>query len=314
MESKKVHYFKPKMVIDRTKTNDTTAKKQTTIEDSVSNYDTKRTFVDVIVKDRKNSLPPVKYKVVNPPKPDKSHPSHENLEHPSPVTQSVARATRVLDTSRNEGEDNEGNTTKKTKKYMVINPPPSSPTMEPKQKRAKKTKKTIAVKPVIHSEDDDYIAAITHSLSSHGIRTTTRSTQTIDQDFPIEEPEDPPHWSIVSINGRHVDSALFPKFVSVPTLFGVVENPDHFDNPAAANIEENEMFVTWVVSGEASWIDKSVDNVIQCTVERELLTVVEQPPTDLKVTRTRYSIKKDHLKWFKNARRARVFLGGSWKH
>ena len=53
MESKKVHYFKPKMVIDRTKTNDTTAKKQTTIEDSVSNYDTKRTFVDVVVKDGK---------------------------------------------------------------------------------------------------------------------------------------------------------------------------------------------------------------------------------------------------------------------
>ena len=87
-----------------------------------------------------------------------------------------------------------------------------------------------------------------------------------------------------------------PKFVSAPTLFGLVENADHFDNPAAANIEENEMFVTWVVSGEASWIDKSVDNVIQYTVETELLTVVEQPPTDLKVTRTRYSIKKDHLK------------------
>ena len=75
MESKKVHYFKPKMVIDRTKTNDTTAKKQTTIEDSVSNYDTKRTFVDVVVKDGENSIPPVKYKVVNPPKPDKPHPS-----------------------------------------------------------------------------------------------------------------------------------------------------------------------------------------------------------------------------------------------
>ena len=75
--------------------------------------------------------------------------------------------------------------------------------------------------------------------------------------------------------------ALFPKFVSATMLFGIVENPDHFDYPVAANIEENEMFVTWVVSGEASWIDKSVENVIQCTVETELLTVVEQHPTDL---------------------------------
>ena len=67
MESKKVHYFKPKMVIDRTKMNDTTPKKQTTIEDSVSNYDTKRTFVDVVVKAGKKSTPPVKYKVVDRP-------------------------------------------------------------------------------------------------------------------------------------------------------------------------------------------------------------------------------------------------------
>ena len=49
--------------------------------------------------------------------------------------------------------------------------------------------------------------------------------------------------------------------------------------------------MVFVVSGEAKWIYKSKENVIQCAVEAFLVTIFEPPPENLK--QPRIAVKKE---------------------
>ena len=52
-------------------------------------------------------------------------------------------------------------------------------------------------------------------------------------------------------------------------------------------------------SGESVWIDRSYENVINCFVDNDVLTLVSPPPEDLR--QPRRSVKRDFLKWFEKA-------------
>ena len=66
-----------------------------------------------------------------------------------------------------------------------------------------------------------------------------------------------PKYGIVSANGADINSLLWPESVSAPILYGVVLNPYHHSETEAIVTEEDEVYVAFVLSGEAEWVDKT---------------------------------------------------------
>ena len=220
-------------------------------------------------------LGPTKFKTVNPPR-NTDSPSTQSNDKMNVANPNPKPSTQELDTRGQAYKTNPNSTsTAETVLHIRTNSSPSA-------------------------EETQYISSVSHHDMIGRTTLVSRSTQTLDSDFPSDEPENPapPLWSLVSINANEVDSILWPNVDSAPILYGVVENPAHHDDFAAAFFnEEEQSFVVFVVSGEAEWIDNSSENTIKCAVDNERLTVVEPPPIDMK--KSRLTIKKDHLKWFK---------------
>ena len=65
------------------------------------------------------------------------------------------------------------------------------------------------------------------------------------------------------------------------------------------------------MSGEAEWIDKSTKNTINCAIDSSRLTIVEQPPKDMKQPRT--TIKKITLSGLRSTSFLVICLDGKSK-
>ena len=65
-----------------------------------------------------------------------------------------------------------------------------------------------------------------------------------------------PYGSIVSINGRDLNEFNFKNHQDAPTFYGIVENPDQWDDREAEETQEGESFVRFLLSGEYEFFDK----------------------------------------------------------
>ena len=62
---------------------------------------------------------------------------------------------------------------------------------------------------------------------------------------------------------------LWPKVESAPTLFGIVQNPVHFDDDEAAFVNESESYV------ERQSGTTKVENVVKCAIYSVKVAPVE---------------------------------------
>ena len=63
-----------------------------------------------------------------------------------------------------------------------------------------------------------------------------------------------PYWSIVSINGYYLDAGCW-KLQNAPTIYGLVESTDHWDDQDAVTISNDQTYYTSVLSVECEWLD-----------------------------------------------------------
>ena len=106
-----------------------------------------------------------------------------------------------------------------------------------------------------------------------------------------------PYGTAVSMNGYYFDHTKWPKKIEAPTLLGIIQNPTHHDGPAAEELnEQNESYVTFVLSGHCEWNDTAMLNTVSGSFDNEYLYVIAYPPRDTKPIK--YRGKTDPLRHF----------------
>ena len=86
--------------------------------------------------------------------------------------------------------------------------------------------------------------------------------------------------SIVSINGKDMNSRRWLIRKDTLRFYGFVEDPSNFDTPDAVNIKAHESYVTFVASGEYKWYNRKHSNVLQSNYDHKLLTLSANPPSN----------------------------------
>ena len=112
-----------------------------------------------------------------------------------------------------------------------------------------------------------------------------------------------PYGSIVRINGRDMDDITWKYREDAPQFYGLVENPDHYDDASVEGAVEGESYVTFVICGEYEWIDKNNHHVMRGKYADEVLYLVAYPPQDDK--KICYKNAQDPMRYFQKK-------GNSW--
>ena len=86
------------------------------------------------------------------------------------------------------------------------------------------------------------------------------------------------HGSIVILNGMGLDEFNFKIRQDAPTFYGIVENPDHWDDKDVEEAQERESFVRFLLAGEYEWLDKNNENVLRGKFSDFVLTLIQYPP------------------------------------
>ena len=77
------------------------------------------------------------------------------------------------------------------------------------------------------------------------------------------------------------------KVENTPTLYGIVQNPGHFDDESLLPGKEDEICVTFIMSGEIEWVDTTNLNVYTTCIDDAVLNYIKGPQQlfmkDLKV-------------------------------
>ena len=91
-----------------------------------------------------------------------------------------------------------------------------------------------------------------------------------------------PYGSIVNINGRDLDEFNFKIRQDALTFYGIIENPDHWDDKDAEETQEGESFVIFLLVGEYEWLDKNNEHVMKGKFSHFVLTLIQYPPENMK--------------------------------
>ena len=105
-----------------------------------------------------------------------------------------------------------------------------------------------------------------------------------------------PIGSIVSINGKDMDSGRWPTRKDAPRFHGVVKDPSNFDTPDAFDMNAHKLYVSFVVSGEYEWYNWNSSNVLQSNYDHKFLNLLSNPPTD--TVYTKLYDEYNHMRWF----------------
>ena len=106
-----------------------------------------------------------------------------------------------------------------------------------------------------------------------------------------------PYGTAVSMNGFYFDHHKWPDKNEAPTLLGIIQNPTHHDGPEAEDLDEqNQSYVTFVLSGHCEWNDTAMLNTVSGTFDNEFLYTISYPPRETKAMK--YRGKTDPLRHF----------------
>ena len=96
--------------------------------------------------------------------------------------------------------------------------------------------------------DSNKTAMSSNSTKRKGVKkATTKIIQTRREFF---------YGSVVSIDRRDMDEYRWKDRNEVPTSLGIVQNPDHFDDREAEEIDEQiESYVSFALCGHYPWLD-----------------------------------------------------------
>ena len=116
----------------------------------------------------------------------------------------------------------------------------------------------------------------------------------IHEEFPI--------GSIVGINGYHLDYGKFKVKKHAPLFYGLVEDPSLHQSKEELN--EDEVVVKFVVTGEYEWYDRNKPNCLISNYLKKYLVLCHPPPVNVNGVDF-FAIDDDSVRWFSKG-------GGGW--